>query len=98
MDDALRDCLMPDVSYRRPDAGYFFWLRFPAGVDTAAARADAYAAGVGYQPGTVFSTAGGAANCLRLSFSYYDEADIRAGVARLGEAFAERGLPTDETR
>ena len=57
-------------------AGYFFWLNFPTGVETAAVRPAALAAGVGFQPGTVFSTRGVAANCLRLSFSYYDEADI----------------------
>jgi DNA-binding transcriptional MocR family regulator len=91
MDETLQACLPPGVTYRRPDAGYFFWLRLPDGVDTAAIRARALAGGVGFQPGPVFSTRGGYTNCLRLSFSYYDEAEIRTGVARLCQAFAAPG-------
>jgi 2-aminoadipate transaminase len=89
MDEALKEHLPSGVSYRRPDAGYFFWLRFPDGVDTTAVRGAALAQGVGFQPGPVFSTVAGHRNCLRLSFAYYDDVDIRAGVAGLGRSFAE---------
>ncbi|MDT4937783.1 MAG: 2-aminoadipate transaminase [Pseudonocardiales bacterium] len=88
MDEALSAHVPPGVTYRRPQAGYFFWLTFPHEVDTAALRPAALAAGVGFQPGPVFSTRGGGANCLRLSFSYYGEADIRDGVGALCHAFA----------
>ena len=88
MDEAVQAHL--DVSYRRPDTGYFFWLRFPDEIDTAALRPAALAAGVGYQPGPVFSTQGGFANCLRLSFAHYGEADIRTAVAALGPVFVDR--------
>jgi DNA-binding transcriptional MocR family regulator len=37
----------------------------------------------GFQPGPVFSNRGGFANCLRLSFAHYVEADIAEGVQRL---------------
>lgn len=87
MDEALRVYLPAGVTYRRPDAGYFFWLRFPAGVDTAAVQSAAWAAGVGFQQGRVSSARGGATNCLRLSFAYYDETAIRAAVATLGRIF-----------
>jgi 2-aminoadipate transaminase len=90
MDDALQTHFGSAVSYRRPDSGYFFWLRFPDDVDTAAVLPAALAAGVGFQPGPASSTQGGFANCLRLSFAHYDEVDIRTAIARLGEVFAHR--------
>ncbi len=90
MDEALRTHFGLDVTYRRPESGYFFWLRFPDDVDTAALLPAALAAGVGFQPGPVFSTEGGFANCLRLSFAYYDEADIRTAIAGLARVFVRR--------
>jgi 2-aminoadipate transaminase len=88
MDEALSTHAAAGVTYQCPRAGYFFWLNFPTGVETAAVRPAALIAGVGFQPGTMFSTRGVAANCLRLSFSYYGEADIRAAVSALCGAFA----------
>ena len=91
MDEALQVHLPPGARYRRPDAGYFFWLRFPEEVETAALRPAALAAGVGFQPGPAFSTHGGSANCVRLSFSYYDDATIRTAVDTLCRTFAQAG-------
>jgi DNA-binding transcriptional MocR family regulator len=85
MDEALQAHLPADVRYVRPEAGYFFWLRFPPDVDTTALRPVALAAGVGFQPGPAFSTRDGFTDCLRLSFSYYAEADLRSAVATLCE-------------
>jgi DNA-binding transcriptional MocR family regulator len=70
--------------WSRPLGGYFFWLELAEGVDTTALKPGALAAGTGFQPGPVFSGPGGFRNCLRLSFAYYNEADITEGVARLG--------------
>ena len=84
MDQALQADMPPHVIYRRPDAGYFFWLRFPASFDTVALHPIARAAGVGFQPGRVFSTSDKHSNCLRLSFAYYDETAIQTAVASLG--------------
>ena len=87
MDEALRAHLPAQVSYRRPDAGYFFWLRFPDGVDTAEALPRARALGSGFQPGRAFSTTGGLPEYLRLSFAYYAAPDLRAAVETLGKVF-----------
>jgi 2-aminoadipate transaminase len=84
MDTALQAHMPSHVTYRRPDAGYFFWLRFPEQIDTAALLPVARAAGVGFQPGPVFSTIEQQINCLRLSFAFYDEHAISAAVATLG--------------
>jgi 2-aminoadipate transaminase len=91
MDEALQAHLPPGAQYRRSNAGYFFWLRFPEEVETAALRPAALAAGVGFQPGPAFSTNGGSTNCLRLSFSYYDDATIRTAVDTLCRTFARVG-------
>ena len=64
MDEALSAHVPPGVTYRCPQAGYFFWLKFPEEVETAAVRPAALAAGVGFQPGPVFSTRDAQANCL----------------------------------
>jgi DNA-binding transcriptional MocR family regulator len=88
MDQALQADMPPNVIYRRPDAGYFFWLRFPASFDTVALHPIARAAGVGFQPGPVFSTRDRLSNCLRLSFAYYDETAIQTAVASLGTILA----------
>jgi 2-aminoadipate transaminase len=89
MGDALDEHLSDRVSYHRPDAGYFFWLRFPDGVDTAQVRPRARELGVGYQPGRAFSTVGGLPAHLRLSFAYYPADVLPTAVELLGRAFAD---------
>lgn len=84
MDQALQSQLPPEVSYLRPDAGYFYWLRFAEQFDAAALLPVARDAGVGFQPGPAFSPTGAHANCLRLSFAFYDEPAITRAIAALG--------------
>lgn len=88
MDETLQAHIPSDVTYRRPDAGYFFWLRLPELIDTTAFLPVARAAGVGFQPGPVFSTNEQHTNCLRLSFAFYDEPALRTAVASLGQCLA----------
>jgi 2-aminoadipate transaminase len=88
MDQELQMHMPACVTYRRPDAGYFFWLRLPESFDTVALHPIARAAGVGFQPGPVFSTSGKQPHCLRLSFAYYDEPAIQTAVASLGTILA----------
>lgn len=88
MDAGLRAVLPADVHWRTPTGGYFFWLRFPPGVDTAALLPKARELGVGYAPGSRFSADGGLADHLRLSFAYYGDEQLAAAVQALGRAFA----------
>lgn len=83
MDSALHEHLGGRARWLRPGGGYFFWLQLDESVDTAALRAEAPRFEVGFQPGANFSPRGALNNCLRLSFAFYHEEEIRDGVARL---------------
>ena len=84
MDRALHEELDGLARWRRPGGGYFFWLELDSATDTSALRQRAGEFQTGFQPGEVFSCAGGLKNCLRLSFAHYRKAEIIEGVKRLG--------------
>ncbi len=83
---ALREHMPEWVEYDVPSGGYFVWLRLPAGADGASLRALAKQRGVDVRHGAQFSPTGALGNHLRLSYAFYDDADIVEGVARLGSA------------
>ena len=90
MHDALQTDFADMATWHRPRGGYFFWLRFEESIDTGSLLEPAKEGQTGFQPGSLFSTEGGLANYLRLSFAHYDEADIREGISRLAEVFRRR--------
>jgi 2-aminoadipate transaminase len=83
---ALQEHMPEWVDYDTPQGGYFVWLRLPPRIDGAAVRSQARQHGVAVRHGAQFSPAGALANHLRLSFAFYDDADITEGVRRLGQA------------
>jgi DNA-binding transcriptional MocR family regulator len=83
---ALRAHVPDVVEYDVPEGGYFVWLRLPPGVDGAAVRKTAKDHGVDVRHGAQFSPVGALSNHVRLSYAYYDDADIAEGVRRLGRA------------
>jgi DNA-binding transcriptional MocR family regulator len=83
---ALRQHMPEWVDYDVPGGGYFVWLRLPPNVDGAALRSLGKEHGVDVRHGAQFSPTGALANHLRLSYAFYDDADIAEGVARLGAA------------
>lgn len=85
MDGALQRQFADHIHYAKPDGGFFFWVTLPESVDTAALLPAARQMGVAYQPGSKFSADDGCRNCMRLSFTFYDEAQLENGVARLAE-------------
>jgi 2-aminoadipate transaminase len=87
MNASLRREFGNQARWRRPGGGYFFWLEFDESTDTTALRARASDFQTGFQPGEVFSCAGGLKNCLRLSFAHYGNDDIDEGITRLGALF-----------
>ncbi len=83
MDAALKEHLSDHATWVRPDGGYFFWLKLKDRIDAQHLSHKAIDRKVGFQPGELFSSCGGMKNYVRLSFAYYDENDIREGVARM---------------
>jgi 2-aminoadipate transaminase len=68
--------------YRRPEGGYFLWLRLP-GVDTDALAGRAAEAGVPFVKGSSCHIDGGGTDELRLAFSACAPGDMDPGVERL---------------
>ena len=86
MDEALHEHLSGIASWQKPEGGYFFWVTLPPDLDAEDLWEAARSAGTGYQTGSKCSVSGGLRNCVRLSFAFYNEPEIREGVARLGKA------------
>jgi DNA-binding transcriptional MocR family regulator len=87
MDDALHKYFDGLAEWRRPDGGYFFWLRFDESVDTTPLREKAREHETGFQAGATFSSKGQLSNFLRLSFAHYNEDDIREAIVRMRPLF-----------
>lgn len=88
--DELADELqhsLPMAEFRKPDGGYFFWVKIP-GVDAHQLASVAAAEGVRFQPGPAFSSQEGLRDYVRLSLSYYDALLLGCGVKRLANAVA----------
>ncbi|RLN62734.1 hypothetical protein BBJ28_00018342 [Nothophytophthora sp. Chile5] len=97
---ALRE-LCPQVEFAEPLGGYFVWLQLPDGVEANALLEEAQVHhGVAFTPGPrcslgalygdgdggVPAVNGAMARCVRLSFAFYDEDEIRMGIQRLQRA------------
>lgn len=87
--NALRAHLSTAVRFTEPDGGFFIWLEFPEELDTAQMLAEARRRRVGYLPGQRFSSRNGLKNYARLSFSYFDAAQLEEGVRRLAKVIRE---------
>lgn len=83
MDGLLKTYLGERVEYRKPEGGYFFWLRLKDGRDAETLLPVARGHGVGYRSGVLFSTRGELRDYLRLSFAFYGDDDLELAVRRL---------------
>lgn len=108
--DALADVMpgiSPEITWTRPDGGFYVWLQLPAGMDAKAMLPRAIRARVAYVSGTAFYADGFGSRFLRLSYCYPTPDRIREGVRRLARVLAEEievrrlfgaespGLPAD---
>ena len=87
MDDALHEHFGGIAEWKRPDGGYFFWLRFDESVNTTPLRKKAPELETGFQAGATFSTKGRFNNYARICFAHYGEDDIREGIVRMRALF-----------
>jgi 2-aminoadipate transaminase len=88
LDAALQRHLAGQLTYRRPDGGFFIWARLADSRDVEGLMEHAQAQGVSFRPGVRFSSHGGLGDALRLCFAYYDEASLARGVDRLAQALS----------
>lgn len=84
MDAAIQAHFPPEITYRKPTGGYFFWLQLPEPHSAARLRDVALAEKVGFHAGESFSAEKGLPNHFRLAFSFYPDAAIEQGIAKLG--------------
>ncbi len=80
---ALRQHMPDYISFTEPVGGFYIWLRLPEEYDAMSLLSKAKQYDVGFQPGIRFSSQEGMRNYARLSFSYFEEADLEQGVIRL---------------
>ena len=85
MADALGELRPLGLEFQRPQGGYFIWVTLPDGLNGDDLLSAALQRGVRFQPGNLFSPQGTQGNKLRLCFAFYEEAELREGVRRLGE-------------
>ncbi len=86
---ALKQFLPKDIIFKKPGGGYFFWLKLPQGIDGEALLQTAVSHKVGFQPGVRFSSRGNLNNYIRLSFAFYEEAELVEGARRLAATLNE---------
>jgi DNA-binding transcriptional MocR family regulator len=86
LDAALQRLLAGQLTYRRPDGGFFIWAQLADRRDAQGLMEIAQAHGVSFRPGVRFSSSNRLRDAMRLCFAYYDEERLTEGVARLGLA------------
>ncbi len=89
MDAALRREL-PELIWKVPQGGYFFWVRLPRGLDAAELQQKAMENKVIFRPGVRFSSRDGLRDFIRLSFVFYEPDEIEEGIVRLKRCVENR--------
>lgn len=85
----LEERMPEDVSWTRPEGGFFVWLTLPEGVDARRMLPKARELGVDYSPGPIFFYDGGGERYMRLSFSYVTPEEMSRGVSILSDLIRE---------
>jgi len=81
---------LPQTVWTAPQGGYFFWVRLPEGMDAAELQRKTTDFKVGFRPGVRFSSRNGLREYFRLSFVFYEPADIEEGIIRLKQCLEQR--------
>lgn len=79
---------LPMATFAEPGGGFFTWLRFPEGIDTAALLPEVQRGQAGYQPGLKFSSQQALRNYARFSFAYYEADELEEGVRRIAQVLS----------
>jgi 2-aminoadipate transaminase len=97
MDELMRQHFPGDVTWKRPQGGFYYWIQLPRGQRSMDLLKSAVAEGVEFAPGNYFYIGRPESNCLRLAFSTLTQPQLRQGVKRLG-AVMHRALAQPRAR
>jgi 2-aminoadipate transaminase len=90
MVQAINGFFGDEVSFEKPEGGFFLWLTFPPEINTTQLLHDAVEAGVSFVDGKSFYLDRKPTNNLRLAFSFCDEAQIREAIQTLAEVYQKQ--------
>jgi DNA-binding transcriptional MocR family regulator len=83
---ALERHCPPDMTWNRPEGGFYLWCRLPEGLRARELLAEAARRQVAFIVGDAFHVDGGGQEWMRLNFTSHTEETITEGVKRLGQA------------
>ena len=86
---AIKETFPDDVTYTRPEGGYFIWVEAPGINATEMVVYAMNEIGVAYVPGESFYASEPRVDTLRLSYSQMTEGKIGEGIGRLGRLLKE---------
>jgi DNA-binding transcriptional MocR family regulator len=89
MFEQLSEHLSEHCEFYKPNGGYFIWIRMKKDINTKTMLDIAIKNKVKYHYGEKFSSAVDANRYFRLSFSWYDQADILEGILRIKKTIEE---------
>ncbi|KAI0241584.1 Aminotran_1_2 domain-containing protein [Lamellibrachia satsuma] len=86
----LRNNLPESVTFDVPQGGYFFWLQMPDGALADKVAEDVWVAyKIRILPGNRCSPTGQCQNCVRISFSHYEEDVLLDAVRKLSDVITK---------
>jgi len=88
--NALDKYFPQEVTWTKPQGGFFVVATLPEYIDTGEMFKEAIKENVAYVPGAPFFADGKGQNTMRLSFCYPSEEDIEEGIKRLGKVIKKR--------
>ena len=88
--NALYKYFPQEVTWTKPQGGFFVVATLPEYIDTGEMFEEAIEENVAYVPGGPFFADGKGKNTMRLSFCYPSLEDIDQGIKRLGEVIKKR--------
>jgi len=98
MIEALEKYGLPNVSWNKPQGGYYVWCRLPDKVNQTRLIVKALEEGVVYVPGEIcFPNGTQGESYARLNFSFIRPDQIKGGIKRLMEAVCEVEEETGDT-
>jgi DNA-binding transcriptional MocR family regulator len=89
VDELMRQHFPGEISWKRPQGGFSYWLQLPRAMDSMDVLQVAVQHGVEFAPGNYFYVGRPASNCLRLAYSTLTQPQLRQGVKRLGAVLRE---------